>query len=516
MDDTPQHDSGYEPHLSTHSSDFLTFTNEGVNMAMKLDALTGLVTTLIQQTSIPSSKSVTSSDENGTVASPFGNDATDRRHPPEAGQTRCIYVSSLSTKDDGHRVYDKQLACFFCPKLLKNKMKRHLMTVHQLEPEVATILALSSKSEQNVEISRLTNRGNFNHNARVLEAGAGMIIVARRSLTRCNVEDYLPCVHCLKMFVSGELGRHSEGCKFSKRANANSDVTQDVARKRILGLSRMLLAGASHQADSTIRKKFREEVLDSMRPDQFGRASRADPVILRYGETLHRRLGRERLHDISQRMRQLGRLVIEVRKKHPDETISLDMCLSGTKFEAVVKATERLCELSDNEFGRPVFRIPSLGLKLGHSLVKCAELKRGAAYRTDDFQMLHDADAFIALHKAEWTSRIASASLATLKCRRYNNPELLPLTSDLLKLKNYQEQSIAKLTSALSLNAYYKTWRSLAEIVFSRVVIFNKRRSGETAKLLLSSFIHRPNWEMTANEQLVKSLCPVEQQLLHR
>lgn len=503
---------------TTPSADVFNI-NQGIYTTMGLNELTSLITNIIHQTSSanPSSSTTPELQANETVtASSILNCGAHRAHN-ERGRSSGLFVAELSKKDDGRRIYDKQLACFFCEKLFKNKMKRHLMAVHQKEPEVAIIVGLPSKSEQDLEFARLTNRGNFNHNVRTLDAGVGMIIVARRSPARCSINDYLPCVHCLELFVSGELGRHSEACKFKKpeHVNLNSDVNSKVARKRVVGLSRMLLAG-SRQADSTSRQKFREEVLDSMRIDDVSRTVRADPMILKYGEALHRKLGRERFHDISQRMRQLARLLLEIRREHPDETTSLDKCLTGQQFDAVMEAAERLCGLSDNESGQPVFGLPSLGLKLGHSLAKCAEIKRGAAYRNDDAQMLHDADAFVALHKVEWTSRIASASLATLKQRKYNNPELMPVTSDLLKLKTYQEQSISKLTSELIANAEYRTWRSLAEVVYSRVVIFNKRRSGETAKLLLSSFTDRPNWAQTANDQLVDSLCPVERELLRR
>jgi len=39
----------------------------------------------------------------------------------------------------------------------------------------------------------------------------------------------------------------------------------------------------------------------------------------------------------------------------------------------------------------------------------------------------------------------------------------------------------------------YAAWRALAEIVLARLVVFNKRRGGEPAKMILSQFVNRPD-----------------------
>jgi len=45
------------------------------------------------------------------------------------------------------RKYDNVLACFFCGKLLKMKMQRHLVSVHKDEREVAKIMSLQDQAE---------------------------------------------------------------------------------------------------------------------------------------------------------------------------------------------------------------------------------------------------------------------------------------------------------------------------------------------------------------------------------
>jgi len=68
-----------------------------------------------------------------------------------------------------------------------------------------------------------------------------------------------------------------------------------------------------------------------------------------------------------------------------------------------------------------------------------------------------------------------SSALATPQCRKQNKPLTLPVTADLIKLKDYQEEQIAELTAEL---------QHMAQ-TFQRCAVstdyFNKRRGGEAA-----------------------------------
>jgi sulfur relay (sulfurtransferase) DsrF/TusC family protein len=428
-------------------------------------------------------------------------------------------VPTYKRSDSGGRKYDKKLACFFCEKILMQKMKRHLESVHKEEPEIESILS-KPKAQQELLFASVVCRGNFNYNVKVLEQGVGELIVGRRPTTVTKPDDYLPCIHCLAFYLSRDLYAHTASCKFrSHEADEPAAKENEKDNKDILAKARMLLSGALHQDYASVSDKFRTEILDKMRYDNVSKYVRTDSLILKYGSTLHRRHGSNRCHDISQKMRLLARLVLATREGAENRVHSsstLESLISGRGFDAVIEATESLCQLEDDELGRPLFKNPSLALHVGHVLVKCAEIKKGMGIRNNFPTTIADADAFLALHKADWTSRISSAALATFKYRRYNNPDVLPLTDDLLKLKTYQEKMLSILTTSLAETPEYTTWRQLLEIVYSRVVIFNKRRCGETAKLLLSAFENRPSWQQSANDQIVGTLKPLEQELLKR
>ena len=446
---------------------------------------------------------------NDNVFPPFSqwSDGEDANNDGDAGDL------DNSTEPRKARSYDRTMVCFYCDKVIKLNMPRHLKRVHSDEADVARLLACSSAEEKKLGFARLTNRGNFKHNCNVIESGQGDLIVGRQSTKPMTlsqkIQSYLPCIYCCVLYMKHDLWRHAQKCRFR--------CPDDMTCNSILIHSRMMLRGAV-DIKLDVNDKFKADVLQGMRNDCITKIVLGDAIILKYGQHLHQRLGRNRAHDISQRMRQLARLIKEMNSGRPDEDpeVSLSECLSGSMFDNVVEATSFLSVPSTSTLGRPMFSNPSIGLKLGHALVKCAEIKKGLGIRQDDNGTIKEADAFLSQHKSEWTSSVSAHSLATFKHRKYNNPIQLPSVADLLKLKSYQESRMRKLADKLALQPSYSSWRELCEVVFTRVVIFNRRRSGEMAKLALPAYQNRPRWEEVASDEIKASLTALEKQLLKR
>ena len=95
-----------------------------------------------------------------------------------------------------------------------------------------------------------------------------------------------------------------------------------------------------------------------------------------------------------------------------------------------------LCNIEVKD-GEQEVQIPSLALKLGHSLKKCVNIVRSQALRAKDKDRLEDADNFEKLLECEWSFRISRYSLNTLGTRKYNKMNMLPLAEDLEKLRKH-------------------------------------------------------------------------------
>ncbi|KAL3837344.1 hypothetical protein ACJMK2_022708, partial [Sinanodonta woodiana] len=408
-------------------------------------------------------------------------------------------VQGVQKKECGNRIYDKVLACLYCGKLLKHRIVEHLNAKHCNETEVAKALAKSGKLRAHA-IENIKHMGNYKHNIKVINLQNGNLIVAKRSATDQNYDQYLPCIYCLGFFKKGDLWKHGRSCKF-KCPNATGNETSMQARSKLL-------------LSSTVESRCKNlsPILDSMHNDEVYGFLKNDNLILSFGKILFEKLGIRRKHNISQRMRQLARIKISLEPKC-DQLADI---ICGKQFDNVVNATNTLCNKTQNNEKVFVFEKPGLALRLGHNLMKCAQIKRGNALRNDDESGYKEASRFLELMDAEWADKISSIALTTLKTNKFNKNDLLPLTSDLVKLKVYLDNQMKTFITEIKTNQTYTIWRQLAETTLAKVVIFNKRRGGEAAQLLLETYAKRGFWKSKANEEILNSLSSVEKKLFSR
>ena len=408
--------------------------------------------------------------------------------------------------------FDKRLACAICGKLMKYRIVAHLESVHKDDPKVATALNRKGKKKK-MALQQLKHIGNFKHNLKVLAKGEGALIVARRPKKRCLSEDFTPCLHCLGFYKRADLWRHNKICAHRKK-----NEKEGCRESGLLANSILFLEGALQDHKSSTEKastELRNLVLLKMRKDDITKTVESDELALKLGHILLQKLGSRRKANIAQRLRQLGRLSLEL-EEHNDDTRDLNYYVTGKGFDDIVMAVEQLAGLFETEEGIRCFRVPSLCLSLGNNLIKVAQIKKGMALRLNDECMRRDAENFIDLMHGEWADRISSVALTSLRTQKFNKPSLLPVTSDLVMLKDYQQREIPKKVKELEAMASYTIWKELAELTLSKIILFNKRRGSEAAKLLLQTFNNRPKWALHANEEILNGMNSVEKELLKR
>ncbi|KAK3794055.1 hypothetical protein RRG08_011835 [Elysia crispata] len=129
---------------------------------------------------------------------------------------------------------------------------------------------------------------------------------------------------------------------------------------------------------------------------------------------------------------------------------------------------------------------------LGHLLIKIGNVKRGWALRCQNEADRLAAETFLSLVKSEWTDTVSSCALNTLKRRKDQSVQILPLTENLVKVKRHMLKEMTMKTRDLLPSPEITTWRKLAQVMTSRLILFNKRRGGEVSRLLLKSYQDRP------------------------
>ncbi|XP_021356135.1 uncharacterized protein LOC110452122 [Mizuhopecten yessoensis] len=461
-----------------------------------------------------------------------GNDSDDLKttpvsvtdSPKSTAAGNEIKVTPASHRANGQRIYDKRQACYYCGQLFA-KISEHLENKHKDQMEVARIIAMIKGSkDRTLAWKKIRNMGNFQHNVSIMSTRDQdddnmQLIVDRRPKNVKNLEDFLPCSFCLGFFLKGDLWRHSKTCPLKMQGSEEQKETRVQLSSKLLLESSMALT-----KNSKVDQEFLT-VVAGMKQDEVLDCIKSDNALRLLGGSMIQKVGKSRVANVRQKLRELGRLLIEMRKTTPVNGTSLQNFNDIIKPENFDRITEVVWNIAGTSLsgeevytqrGLPKYEKPSLALKLGHSLKKMAEMKRGCAIRNGDEVGRKEAENYIILHASEWNDKISSHASQTLSERRHNDPNLLPLTEDVVKLRRYlldeQQRLIPLLRSAPSASI----WRTLALVALTRVTVFNKRRGGETGQILLESYKNRTNWNKAGNAEIIGTLQPLEKKLLER
>ena len=345
-----------------------------------------------------------------------------------------VIVSKTRQSKYSTRIYDKKQACYFCNKLYA-KIARHLEDVHSNENEVAAALAYKKNSKERKEaLRKLQLKGNYHHNAKVVACGEGELIVRKRPSddnTMVDARDFLPCPDCLAFLRKSDLWRHQKTCPFKK--SEEQDKNQEKSRNLIKESKMMLLPYMSQQSSSLLN----ELVLSKMKDDDISFICKKDDTILMFGSSIIEKSGERKASIVSSKMRELGRL-----RKVINEEVDgfLKDFLDPAHFDLVIRSVRKLCGFHRKE-NETRAETPSLGLKLGHSLNKCGQILKGVGLREKNEDAIKNAQHFLELMKNEWNEKVSACSLATLESGK-SSEELIPLTSDLSKVRRYTEKKM--------------------------------------------------------------------------
>lgn len=370
------------------------------------------------------------------------------------------------------RVYDKKHCCFFCNKYY-SKLARHLEQCHQNETQVAVILSHPKKSPiRKAQFLAIMKRGDFCHNKEVYANNKGTLITRKR-IKNTDDTSHLPCSHCFGLYKRKDLWRHVRKCK----ANSNEKTSENA---QVAG--RMLLP-----VSIDVEADFQQAILNTMVSGEIFDVIINDALILEYGKKCYQKCKSQphQFNYVKQKMRELGRLLISMRTICKSALIHMKDCIDPTRFKNVISAVRLVCNMND---GGNVSK-PSLGLKIGHSLKKIALLQRSQALQTEDNNLKKKASDFVKLYTSDWATEISASCLETLHTKTFNKPKRIPLAEDIKCLSNYLEQQGNLLKEEIDkTSGKLDTWQELNEVTLAQVVLFNRRRAGETQRIEISQY----------------------------
>ena len=472
-------------------------------------------------------------DEDGQSVAPVMNSSLDNA----AGSLRCVAAedSDGTTGEDfrdgdvegdrgvnvelydrtscfGKRSWKKDHCCLYCHKYV-SKMARHLIDCHLLENEVKKAYDLPIKSpDRRRLLEQLMHVGDYYHNVDVLEKGSGDLIVLRRPTQQeclarqIQYSDYTPCPGCLGFVTKRDLWRHVRRCKHISLSDYSERCSPQQA-------SRLLLFPIAND----ISPQFRSDIINRMLDDEKAKITRTDWLILQLGSFMYKQYGSSQRALISQRMRLLARLLIALRNHTQRPTLTLMECVDPDMFDHIIEVVHQLCDVQTSGQARPHMQSrPSFALKVGHELRRSAELVRNVALKRHDQALLQKANEFLQVRSFEWPALVSGTALSTLSRQKQNKPDLLPCTTDVVTLVKYLKAKISSLLQQMTDNPSCSTLHQLCEVTLARIIVFNKRRSGEVSRMTVDDYEHRPTWHAASAQDFRAVLSTLEKKLVDR
>lgn len=205
-------------------------------------------------------------------------------------------------------------------------------------------------------------------------------------------------------------------------------------------------------------------------------------INLRFGESwMRRNYGNKKAkYYASQHMRHMAKFLIHLRKLDSPEnevqTQSLWDFLVPSKYDLVVAAAVQLAfpYMDDIED----LRSPSNAIKIKYDILKVINEKwaRIQIRETPDPDEAHSCDTFMRLMNIKWTERVTKMARTVLVQRSFNKEVEIPSPDDIKTLTEH----ICKELPILNLQNYVEsTYKRAVVLCQARLVLYNKRRSGE-------------------------------------
>ncbi|XP_052445508.1 uncharacterized protein LOC127987297 isoform X1 [Carassius gibelio] len=489
FDSTPESSDDYVPDTTSESESDVSLT---LNQAKRR---------LLDELDIDQSGSVSCPDCDTTTSDKMHNVASEAsgtgEEPSSSQNTTDGIVVSAYQKRDGARVYNKRHYCLYCSKPYA-KMARHLESSHENKSDVARALSFPKGSkERKNQLDYIRNRGNYAHNAAVMESGKGELVPFKRPRKEVQGEDFMHCAYCQGLFTRKVLWRHMRTCRLQPQSDPPKPGKNRVQS----------MCTYTGPVPSNMTKQL-WGVISAMNPDPITDIIKNDRVITDIGQHLLNKggLSDKNKQCVREKMRELGRLIHNARKVTSLKT--LEDCVNPKKYMETVKAVKYTCGY-DSETDK--FLIPSLANKLGNSLVKVCKLLKAQGLISNDKQLVKNASEFQEVHANKWNEMISATALRNIREAKWNVPTLMPFTEDVQKLHTFLSQVQDEWFNLLSESPSTKAWMELAKVCLAQMILFNRRREGEVASMPLSVFLSRDTSD--PHEDVDWALSEVEKKL---
>lgn len=249
--------------------------------------------------------------------------------------------------------------------------------------------------------------------------------------------------------------------------------------------------------------KALEKVQKRFRDGPLVRNLKFDWLITVYGNKLSAKHTKLKSPDmIRGRLRLIARFLNELKRIEPQVT-DLATLYHPKFFDQTVEAIQAVARFNDddNHYGAPctatscVTAIKQIGALLIREYIKLDDQEKQRL--TKNFLTVMDTDIFDIINKT------ANENQSEMKRRRV---VLLPTLNDLQLLNKYIQSESNYFYNELLKSFDYGQWLQLLKLTMISILVFNRKRVGDTENILLEEFKCRESLNENTNQQLFASL----------
>nr|CAI5848191.1 unnamed protein product [Callosobruchus analis] len=209
-------------------------------------------------------------------------------------------------------------------------------------------------------------------------------------------------------------------------------------------------------------------------------------------------------------MRELSKILLEIRKIDPSITTLLS-ALRPKYFDIFVEATKRVAKY---DIEKDVYNSPTFAINIVTSLKQCCDIAITFIYTKNAATLEADLKTLVRLFETNWSYEVSSHAANNLKLNKWNKVTIVPLASDLRLLRDHlvklATESLKILQKSLKDNQLFN---NLVESVYCRVILLNRRRSGELQRMYLHTYINASS-ETQKYEEFTHAVSQPEEILL--
>ncbi|KAG5891913.1 hypothetical protein JTB14_022663 [Gonioctena quinquepunctata] len=362
--------------------------------------------------------------------------------------------------------------CIYC-QTEQAKLSRHLIRQHKDKERVMELLTHSKGSKERKEIfSTIRKNGQFFFNTNN-SVNTGERKVTRRPNAKFGktATDFVTCPSCCGDYAKTSLRHHFRRCNTSGKTK----------QRNILVKSRQMVGRIHKKASDVLRKK----VFPTLQEDNVTKEIRYDELVILFGNKLCQKYRDPHFYDmIRQKLRQLGRFLLEIKKFQPKIESLFDV-FYPKNYDNTILAVQSLAGLNESGTG---FKTPSLATSIGTLLKQVGLLCISVWIKSQEKQKQTFAEDFVKLLTEDYGANINRTALETQTKNKRQSKVVLPLKEDIQKLQSYLRDSL-RANYAILIEHFCETaWLKLAETALISIQLFNRRRAGEIERILIDDF----------------------------